>query len=71
MSTTELACFDFFLPVGYVGYILNLLCVEAIVNLCFYACMVFAQTGYREVMHGAVLSITGLTRPNLVPRPPW
>ena len=33
------------------------------------ACTVFSCIGYREVMHGAVLSITGLTfltRPNLV-----
>ena len=49
-------------------------CLQAIVKLCFYACTVFACIGNIEVMHSAVLSITGLTcltRPNLVPRPPW
>ena len=30
-------------------------------KLCFHACTIFSCIGYREVMHGAVLSITGLT----------
>ena len=39
-------------------------------KVCFYACTVFAWIDYREVMHGAVLSTTGLITSNVVPRPP-
>ena len=44
-----------------VGYILKLFCVALPVKLCFYACTFFACIGYCEVMHGAVLSISGLS----------
>ena len=50
LSITEVACFEFCsLPVGC---ILKLFCVALPVGyceLCFYACMVFACIGYREV----------------------
>ena len=48
-----------FLPVGYnseVGLGTEFLCIK------------FACVGYCEIMHGAILSTTGLTLPNLVPR---
>ena len=61
---TELACFEFLFLL--VDYILKLFCVVLHVSMHvrFFSCI-----GYHEVMHGAVLSITGLTfltRPNLV-----